>query len=75
MYNGFKKSHNIEVVSYDDANEFIEELFESLLWIYQIGLETTMTGSDFIFDSVNLMYSKCHKGKFKGGGSNIDSPD
>ena len=43
-------------MSYDDANEFIEELFESLLWIYQIGLETTMTGSDFIFDSVNFMY-------------------
>ena len=32
-----------------------------------------MGGSDFIFDSVQLMYYKCHN--FKHGGSYIDSPD
>ena len=34
-----------------------------------------MRGSDFIFDSVQLMYYKCHKVNFRGGGSYIDSPD
>ena len=32
-----------------------------------------MKGSDFIFDSVQLMYYKCHKVNFKRGGSYIDS--
>ena len=34
-----------------------------------------MRGSDFIFGSNQLMYYKCHKINFKGGGSYIDSPD
>ena len=34
-----------------------------------------MKGSDFIFDSVQLMYCKCQKVNFKSGGSYIDSPD
>ena len=31
----------------DKADEVIEELFQSLLSRYQIGLETTMKGSSF----------------------------
>ena len=34
-----------------------------------------MKGSDFIFDSVQLLYCKCHIVNFKLGGSYIDSPD
>ena len=34
-----------------------------------------MKGSDFIFDSVQLIYYKCHRGNFKRGGSYIDSLD
>ena len=34
-----------------------------------------MKGSVFIFDSVQLMYYKCHKVDFECGGSYIDSPD
>ena len=34
-----------------------------------------MRGSDFIFDSVQLMYYKCHKVNSKRGGSYINSPD
>ena len=37
-------------MTYDKADEVIKELFESLLSKYQIGLETSMTGSNFIFD-------------------------
>ena len=38
-------------------------------------LETSMKGSGFIFDSVQLMYYKCHNVNFKRNGSYIDSPD
>ena len=34
-----------------------------------------MRESDFIFDSVQIMYYKCHKVNFKRGGAYIDSPD
>ena len=62
-------------MSYDNANEIVNELFESLLSRYQICLETSMRGCDFIFDSVQLLYYKCHKISFKRGGSYIDSRD
>ena len=62
-------------IDYDNANEVVNEIFESLLSRYQIGLETSMRGSDFIFDSIQLLYYKCHKINFKCGGSYIDSAD
>ena len=46
------KSDNIEVMRYDNANEVIKEIFESLFSRYQIGLETSIKGSDFIFDFI-----------------------
>ena len=46
------RSDNIEYMSYDNANEIANELFESLLSRYQISLKTSMRRSDFIFDSV-----------------------
>ena len=70
------KSDNIQFMLYDNSNE----VFKSLLSRYQIGLETSMWGSDFIFDSVQVLYYKCHNYKchkvnFKQGGSCIDSSD
>ena len=56
-----QKSNNTECMIYDNTDEVIEERFESLLNRYQIGLETLMRGSDFIFDLVHLLYYKCHK--------------
>ena len=56
------KSNNI--VSNDNANEIANELFEPLLARYQIGVESSMRGSDFIFDSVQLFHFKCHKINF-----------
>ena len=69
------KSDNIEFMPYDNVNEVVNELLESLLSRYQIVLETSMSGSDFIFDSVELLYYKFYKINFKRGGSFIDSPD
>ena len=38
------------------TDEIIEELFKSLLKRYQEGLEESMRGSYFTFDSVDLLY-------------------
>ena len=69
------RSDYIKFTTYSYANDIVEILFNSLSSKYQDGLETSMKGSDFIFDSVQLMYYKCHKANFKRGGSYIDSPD
>ena len=69
------KSDNIEFMIYDNADEAVEKPFESLVNRYQIGLETPMRGSDFIFDWVYLFYYKCHKTNPNRGGSCADSTD
>ena len=60
---------------YENANEIVDELFKSLLSRYQVGLEASMRGSDFIFDSVQLLYYKRHQINVKRGRSYIDSQD
>ena len=55
--------------------DVIEKLFKSLRSRYQENLGPSMKGSDFIFDSVQLMYYKCHKVNFKCSGSYIHSSD
>ena len=68
-------SDNIKVTSYSEANDVIEKLFKLLRSKYQDGLGTSMKGSDFLFDSVQLMCCKCHKVNFKRDGSYTESPD
>ena len=53
--------NSIKFTSYNVANEVLDELFESFCSRYQINLETSMRGSDFIFDLVQILYDKCHK--------------
>ena len=48
----------------DKVDKVIEKLFESLLDRYQIGLETSIRGSDFIFDCIHWLYYECHKINF-----------
>ena len=50
------KCDSIEIMINDKTDEFIEELFQSILSKFQIGLETLMKASDFIFDFVRLLY-------------------
>ena len=50
------KGGNTEFMIYDNVNEVIEELFQSIRSRYQIGLETSMRSSDFMFDCVQLLY-------------------
>ena len=54
------KSDNIEIMINDEADEVIKEIFDSLKNRYQNNFES-MTGSEFVFDYVHLLYSKCHK--------------
>ena len=49
------KSDNMKVMSYNNPNEVVDEPFESLRSRYQSNLETSMEGSESIFDSVQLM--------------------
>ena len=69
------KSDNIEVMVYDKADKVIQECFESPLSRYQIGLNTSMRESDFIFDSIYLLHFRCHKINLKRVESYIDSLD
>ena len=50
------KSHNVEIMMGNETCEIIKQLFESLLQNYQIDLEESMRGSEFIFNSVDLSY-------------------
>ena len=69
------KSHNMEIMIRDEADEVIKEIFKSLLSRYQIGLETSIKGGDFIFDCVNLLHYKCHLINLECGVSLIDFTD
>ena len=70
------KSNNIEIMIDSQTNGIIEELFESLLQRYQEGLEESIKGSDFIFDSVDLLHYRLQKTSLKRTGSSyMDSPE
>ena len=47
----------------NETGEIIKDLFEYLLQKYQEGLEKSMKGSEFVFDSIDLLYYKLHKPK------------
>ena len=71
----YSRSENMKFRSYNDANNTVDELFDSPRLRFQDNLETSMRRSDFIFYSVQLMYCKCHKVNIRRAGSYIDSPD
>ena len=50
------KSDNMEIIMGSETNNIIEEICESLLQKYKEGLEESMRGSEFIFDSADLLY-------------------
>ena len=46
------KRNNREIMTGVDKNKTIRQLFDSLLHRYQLGLEQSMKGSNFVFDYV-----------------------
>ena len=70
------KSNDIEIMVGSETREIIEELFKSLLQRYQEGLKESTKGSQFIFDSVNILHYHLQKTSLKRiGSSYIDSPE
>ena len=69
------KSDNAEIMSGIETDDIINELFESFLTRYQERLETKMReGSNFVFESVNLLYYSLHKISLNRGRSCEGSP-
>ena len=68
------KSHNAEIMMDNETEEYIKELFKCLLQNYQKYLEESMKGSEFVFDSADLLYYHLQKISLKRGGSHVDSP-
>ena len=50
------KSDNKEIIIGNETYEIIEELFKTLLQRYQERLEESMKGSEFILDSIDILY-------------------
>ena len=44
-----------------ETNEIIKNLFESFLQKYQEGLEELMRGSEFVYDSVDVLHYNLNK--------------
>ena len=72
--NKHTKSYNIEIMMGNETDEIIEKLFESPLQNYQKDLEESMRGSEFVFDSTDLLYYHLQKIGLERGGSYVDSP-
>ena len=66
---------------YCNINDIVDELFKAFLSRFQIGLETSVRErererereSDFVFDSIQLLYYKCHRIIFICSGLYTDS--
>ena len=63
------KSNNVEIMMGSKTDEIIEELFESLLQLYQKNLEEPMRGSEFVYDSIDALYYNVSKVSLSRGGS------
>ena len=55
------KGNNVEIMMSSETDEIIEDLIKSLQQRYQEGLEESMRGSEFIFDSVDALYYDLNK--------------
>ena len=64
--------NNVEIMIGIETDDITNELFEFLLEKYQ-DLETKMEGSNFVFETVDLLYYGLHKISLNRGGSYIDS--
>ena len=55
------KSNNVEIMIGSETDEIIEDLFESFLQKYQERLEESMRGSEFAYNSVDVLYYNLNK--------------
>ena len=67
-------SDNVSIMRGSDTDDIIRELFRSFLHNYQEELKI-ISGSEFNFESVELMDYKLHRVRLRRGGSYIKSPE
>ena len=68
------KSNNVEIMIGSETNEIIMELFKSFFQKYQEGLEESIRGSEFVYDSVDVLYYNLNEVSLSKDGSYIDYP-
>ena len=68
----YTKSNNVDIMMGSETDEIIKELFKSFLQKYQEGIEESMRGSEFVYDSVNALYYNLNKVSLSRDGSHID---
>ena len=66
-------SDNVSIIQGEDTNAIIRENVKSFLHNYQQELKI-IKGSDFVFESVDLLDYKLHRVRLNRGGSYIKSP-
>ena len=59
----------------DNTYQVTKELFEAILYRYQIRLETSIEGSDFIIDCIDMLQYKHHRINLNCNGSYTDFPN
>ena len=69
------KSDNTEIMMGSETDEIIKELFKFVLQRCQEGLEESMKGSEFIFDSVDVLYYDLNKIRLNKAGSYKNSSE
>ena len=55
------KSNKVEIMIGSETDEITEDLLESFLQKYQEGLEESMRESEFVYDSVDVLYYNLNK--------------
>ena len=71
----FVRSDNEEIRSGNETNEIINGLLKSFLSNYQNEEKILRNGSNFVFESVDLLSYHIHKTSLKRGKSYIKSPE
>ena len=66
-------SDNVSIMQGENTNAIIREFFSSFLNDYQQELKV-IKGSDFVFESVDLLDYKLHRVRLNRGGLDIKSP-
>ena len=69
------RDDNGEIRSGDETNDIINGLLKSFLSNYQNEEKILRNGSNFVFESVNILYYNIHNIKLKRGKSYIKSPE
>ena len=70
----YVRSDNVSIMWDNDTDDIIRELFRSFLNNYQEDLKI-ISGSEFNFESVELMNYKLHRIRLRRGGSYINLPN